>query len=236
MSFTVKTDHKPLVSLFKTFSKPPPRIENWIIRLMPYTFKVVYQPGKENGADYLSRSNPLGIKDDRSYHGEDYVNSILQRQLPQSIPTKTLQKETRKDPVLQSMIKFLQDGIFDQNNPLLKLYYANRYKFSYVNSLLMYNDRIVIPATLRNDMIVLAHEGHQGMTKTISRLRRTVWWPKMKKEVNQFVSGCHDCQVVGSRPSSTPLQMTEIPDGSWLMVGCDLCSPFPTGESLLVCV
>ena len=173
---------------------------------------------------------------DHSYHGEDYVNSILQRQLPKAIPTKTLQKETKKDPILQSMINFLQDGNFNHNDPLLKPYYANRYKFSYVNSLLMYNDRIVIPATLRNDMIILAHEGHQGMTKTVSRLRRTVWWPKMKNEVNQFISGCHDCQVVGSRPSSTPLQMTEIPDGAWLMVGCDLCGPFPTGESLLVCV
>ncbi len=140
MTFTVKTDHKPLVSLFKTSSKPPPRIENWIIRLMSYSFKVVYQPGKENSADYLSRSNPLKIKDDRSYHGEDYINSILQRQLPKSIPTKTIQKETKSDTVLQNMIKFLQDGTFDKDNVSLKPFYANRYKFSYVNKLLMYND------------------------------------------------------------------------------------------------
>ena len=40
MEFTVKTDHKPLISLFKPTSKPPPRIENWIIRLMSYNFKV----------------------------------------------------------------------------------------------------------------------------------------------------------------------------------------------------
>ncbi len=236
MNFTVKTDHKPLVSLFKTTSKPPPRIENWIIRLMAYNFNVIYQPGKENGADYLSRSNPLKIKDDRSYHGDDYVNSILQRHLPKSIPTKTLQKETENDSVLQKIINFLQDGVFDTNDIMLKPLYANRYRFSYVNKLLMYNDRIVIPTSLRNEIMILAHEGHQGMTKTVSRLRRIVWWPKMKKEVEEFVASCHDCQVVGSLPTPTPLEMTKIPDGSWIMVGCDLCGPFPSGESLLVCV
>ena len=236
MDFTVKTDHKPLVSLFKTTSKPPPRIENWIIRLMGYCFTVVYQPGKENGADYLSRSNPLKVKDDRSYHGEDYVNAILRKQLPKSIPTKTLQKETKKDKVLQHIITFLKTGSFDTNNVALKPFFANRYNFSYANKLLLYNDRIVIPTSLRENMITLAHEGHQGMTKTVSRLRRTVWWPKMKSEVEEFVARCHDCQVVGSLPTPTPLQMTEIPKESWLMVGCDLCGPFPSGESLLVCV
>ena len=48
MEFIVKTDHKPLISLFKPTSKPPPRIENWIVRLMSYNFNVVYHPGKEN--------------------------------------------------------------------------------------------------------------------------------------------------------------------------------------------
>ena len=236
MEFTVKTDHKPLVSLFKTYSKPPPRIENWIIRLMAYSFTVVYQPGKENGADYLSRSNPLKTKDERSYHGDDYINTILQHQLPKSIPTKTLQEETKKDKVLQCIVQFLLDGNFDRNNIALKPFFANRYCFSYVNNLLLYNNRIVIPKSLRNKTITLAHEGHQGMTKTVSRLRRTVWWPRMKSEVELFVAGCHNCQVVGALPLPTPLQMTDIPERSWLMVGCDLCGPFPSGESLLVCV
>ena len=169
-------------------------------------------------------------------HGEDYVNNILQQQLPKSIPTKTIQDETKKDNVLQKLIHFLQDGVFNTDDPALKPFYANRYKFSYVNNLLMYNKRLVIPPSLRNDMINLAHEGHQGITKTLSRLRRTVWWPGMTKEVKLFVASCHDCQVVGSLPKPTPLQMTEIPDASWLMVGCDLCGPFPSGESLLVCV
>ena len=59
----------------------------------------------------------------------------------------------------------------------------------------------------------------------------------MKNCVEKFVESCHDCQVVSTAlPNPTPLKMTEIPAESWLMVGCDLCGPFPSGESLLVCV
>ena len=236
MNFTVKTDHKPLVNLFKPTSKPPPRIENWILRLMSYKFDVVYHRGKENGADYLSRSNPL-LVDDRSYGKDDYINAILHAQLPKSVPKQTIQEETRKDPILQQIIEFLHNGTFDRNNEELKPYYANRFNFSIVDDLLLYNNRIVIPVLLRNQMIVLAHEGHQGMTKTVARLRQTVWWPKMKNCVEKFVESCHDCQVVSTAlPNPTPLKMTEIPAESWLMVGCDLCGPFPSGESLLVCV
>ena len=58
----MKTDHKPLVHIFTTTSKPLPRIERWMTKLMPYQFKVEYQPGPTNAADFLSRSNPVPLK------------------------------------------------------------------------------------------------------------------------------------------------------------------------------
>nr|XP_006825366.1 PREDICTED: uncharacterized protein LOC102804276 [Saccoglossus kowalevskii] len=53
--FQVTTDHKPLVPLFNTpTSKAPTRIERWILKLQEYDYKVVYQSGKLNLADYMS--------------------------------------------------------------------------------------------------------------------------------------------------------------------------------------
>ena len=54
--FTVYTHHKPLVPLFKgSTSKPPPRIEIWILQLKEYQLQVERTPGLQNPADYLSR-------------------------------------------------------------------------------------------------------------------------------------------------------------------------------------
>ena len=51
----VVTDHKLLVLLFnKSQSKPPERIENWIIKLQRYLFIVEYSPGHDNPSDYMS--------------------------------------------------------------------------------------------------------------------------------------------------------------------------------------
>lgn len=58
----------------------------------------------------------------------------------------------------------------------------------------------------------------------------------MNKDAEQYVEKYHSCQVVGKMPNPDPVTMTKIPDAAWILVGCDLCGPFPTGEHLLVCV
>ena len=214
MQFTVKTDHKPLVTLFKPTSKPPPRIERWVTQLMPYNFTVMYQPGSENGADFLSRSNPF-IEGKYQHNGDEYINTILNNSLPKAIPLKVLQAETAKDNTLQKLKSYIDKGTFNKTDKTLQPYFAIRNNISTFNNLVMFNEKIII---------------------TVQRLRRTVWWPKLKYQVEHFIKNCHDCQVVGPLPPPTPLKMTDIPEGSWLLVGCDLCGPFPTGESLLVCI
>ena len=50
------TDHRPLEIIYGSRrSKPSARIERWVLRLQPYSFQVVYKPGVDNPADYLSR-------------------------------------------------------------------------------------------------------------------------------------------------------------------------------------
>ena len=61
-TFTVLSDHKPLESLMNNAnSRPPTRIERWLMYLQQFDFKVKYLRGKINCADYLSRhAMPLG--------------------------------------------------------------------------------------------------------------------------------------------------------------------------------
>ncbi len=54
--FEVITDHKPLVSLYTSPRRPGPfRVERMRLKIQGFSFKVVYQPGKLNTADYTSR-------------------------------------------------------------------------------------------------------------------------------------------------------------------------------------
>lgn len=38
--------------------------------------------------------------------------------------------------------------------------------------------RIVIPQSLKSEELLLAHEGHEGIVKTKTRMRIKIWWPK----------------------------------------------------------
>ncbi len=55
----IKTDHQPLVSVFKQKTKSP-MMNRWILKMRDYRYQIQYKSGKRNsGADHLSM--PLRI-------------------------------------------------------------------------------------------------------------------------------------------------------------------------------
>jgi hypothetical protein len=106
--------------------------------------------------------------------------------------------------------------------------------WSYGN-LVMCNNRIIIPESLGRQMLTLAHEGHQGVVRTTSRLRSKVWWPGIDKEIEAFIRACHPCHLVGHRPQPEPLVSTVLPDGPWVELAVDLLD-VPHGNHLFVIV
>ena len=87
--FTVFTDHKPLTSIFNnTRSQLSARIERWVLRTQPYDMTVIYRPGHENPADYLS-CHP---SDREQKIAEEYINYILStnsKPMPPSLDSDT---------------------------------------------------------------------------------------------------------------------------------------------------
>ena len=102
--------------------------------------------------------------------------------------------------------------------------------------LLLRGTRIVVPKLLRDRVVRLAHEGHQGIVKTKYRLRSKVWWPGMDKEVEKFCKVCHGCQVTSGFNPPEPMSRVLPPGAPWQDCGADLLGPLPTGESILVVI
>ena len=96
--------------------------------------------------------------------------------------------------------------------------------------------RLIIPKDLRQRVINIAHEGHQGMVKTKERLRTKCWWPGMDKETEKEIRSCHECQLVSQPTKPEPMIRTKFPEGPWEDVAIDLLGPLPSGESILVVV
>ena len=67
------------------------------------------------------------------------------------------------------------------------------------DGIILRGNQIVIPSTLRADVVGLAHEGHQNADKTLSLLRQNCWFPKMRKSVLDYVESC-----LAAIPQETP--------------------------------
>ena len=101
-------------------------------------------------------------------------------------------------------------------------------------NVLLRNTRIVIPASLQARAIQLAHEGHQGISKTKALVRSKVWFLGIDTAVEDAVRHCIPCQANTNQRSAEPLNMSDLPRGPWLNLSIDFCGPIPTGQYFMV--
>ncbi|XP_071510902.1 uncharacterized protein [Diadema antillarum] len=105
-SFVVTTDHKPLLAMFNNAnSKPPIRIERWLLRLQAYNFQVQYHPGKLNPAEYMSRHPRIAQSTGSSAEeeiAEQQVSFIAAHAIPKTVTYEDLVSATSTDDVLQN--------------------------------------------------------------------------------------------------------------------------------------
>ena len=230
--FELETDHKPLECIYSKTSKPCARIERWVLRLQSFNYKVVYRPGRTNIADCLSRLN--GEDKDKSGESEDFVRFIAQSATPQYLTPKQIELESETDPELSAIRQYIRSGDWSQCK--LTGYLSVKNELCQIGKIVMRGSRIVIPHKLRNEVLMLAHEGHQGIVKTKERLRVKVWWPKIDYDAEKLCKSCHSCQVVGGFNPPEPMQRVQPPSGPWQDLAIDLLGPMPSGEYILVLV
>ena len=56
--------------------------------------------------------------------------------------------------------------------------------------------RMVIPTSLRKDMLERIHEGHLGAEKQKRLARDVMFWPSMNKDIDELAKGCGVCQKI----------------------------------------
>ena len=191
---TVYTDHKPPVAIYSNpTSKPPTRIERWTLRLQPYQITVKYRRGETNPADCLSRHlTTNAAKTTRQQKVEEYINYLATTSTPKALKTQDIEAATQADATLQAVAEAVAKDnmhlvVKRPGVDLTEFRLLERVKeelaVSSSGKLILHRTCIVIPKSLQEHVIILAHEGHQGPMKTESLLREEVWFPNIDKLV-----------------------------------------------------
>ncbi|XP_065195493.1 uncharacterized protein K02A2.6-like [Sycon ciliatum] len=217
----VFTDHKPLISIVqKPFDEVPPRLQRWLVALMPYRYSLVFVPGQQMVcADTLSRA-PLPDRTASPAEARsmaEFVSLILEA-CP--VRSKDIRQATDSDPTLSSVRQRVGTSVWSGCIQTEEPYFLLRHQLTVIEGIVMLDNRYVIPEELRPAVLRLAHEGHPGIDAFRDTLRERVWWPGLMKDANLFAEKCSECWRKRSNPAQQLLP-TEI-EGVWQKLAIDL--------------
>ncbi|XP_058444113.1 uncharacterized protein LOC131425874 [Malaya genurostris] len=213
---TVRTDHKPLISVFnKPLLSAPRRLQHMLLNLQRYNLSIEFVTGKENVvADALSRA-PLRTSDTQDEYKkldiftifEDIQGLKLTNFLSvSSSKLNEIMRETERDQHMQLIIKYIQHGwpkTVDQAPDIAKLYFNYRNELSTQDSLVFRNDRIVVPHSLRRMLIDCCHASHNGIEATLRLARANLFWPEWDFE--HVTSASHHQQCTGKAEAAVKI-------------------------------
>ncbi len=230
-NFVVQTDHKPLIPIlnYKPLAEMTPRIQRMRMRLLKFNLAAEYVKGKNLAdADALSRAPwSEATKEDEIVEQEiaAHVDTVIGN-MPATEPRiEEIRNETRADSTLQKLINVLHKGwpsTIRECPETIRQFWHCRQDITETKGLILKGSQIIIPASMRRDMLDRIHEGHLGMEKCKRRARQCVYWPNMNNQIEQKIQRCGECtKLLPSKPAE-PLLPHECPERPWQKVGSDL--------------
>jgi len=209
-SFTVETDHKPLLHVFQQRDLSAKQVR-WLEKLSRYNLRLVYKPGTTQViSDWLSRPDSPGILRPAV---DIQINNI----------EADCVSEYNNDPFFARLGRPGKSSErFHLRNGLWYLEEPGR------------TARLCVPTTqLQRKLMRELHDtptaAHPGRDRMTANLTRRFFWPHMAKHVTDFVAACPACQRSKPRSGTTPglLQPLPIPAGAWTSVSVDFMTDLP---------
>ena len=128
-----------------------------------------------------------------------------------SITWERVQEATASDETMNTLLNLIESGIPERRQDLpmeLREYHQFRDYLSTSDNVILYKHRILIPPSLREDVLKALHAAHQGVTSMVSRAEASVFWPGITPAIAQLRAECYQCnRIAPSNPSAPPMPL-----------------------------
>ncbi|XP_055586480.1 uncharacterized protein K02A2.6-like [Uranotaenia lowii] len=221
--FTIKTDHKPLVSILGHDKGIPimaaGRVQRWANFISGFKYKMKYVNSENNKPDYPSRA-PVESwelwKEDTNY-----LNFMSAHQSLPVEATKLKKFYDNDEPYSK-----LREGILQGRKVDVAQGYANVFEeLSVESGIEMRGYRVVIPEKLQRDVLKILHSSHLGINKMKSVARGSIWWPQIDSYIEDHAKTCLSCLIEQPSPPLSQLIPWELPDKPWARLHADFAGP-----------
>lgn len=232
-NLTIAVDHKPLLKVFGDRSLediPNPRLRNLKEKTLRYHFRIIHIPGvRHAAADGVSRhpvgkATPLQLPDDIAALPHDFFMAIRSNEpntaqvctqsvspateIIKSVTWNDVRLATASDPYMCRLIERIQEGFPELPHDLpgeLRPYHQFRENLTEFDGVCLYKDRVIIPPSLRDQILTVLHSAHQSVTMMCSRAESSFFWPGMTPAITELRARCSSCnRMAPSQPGAPP--------------------------------
>ena len=170
---TVAADHKPLTRLID--SRILDEIANTKLfrlkqRTLPYSFHIIYLSGKINLAADAASHHPLGNVNEltKGDTKESFIAAAIPRdsESMSSVTWDRLASKTAKDFGMQALTEVIHSGCPDDCtlNDTALTYWRYPYSLYEIDSVVIYDDCVVLSPALRDTTLAALHLAHQDVS------------------------------------------------------------------------
>ena len=216
----VSVDHKPLVKIMG--DKPLEKIDNLRVqrlkeRIMRFRFQIKYTPGKLHVAPDATSRNPvtLPIDDDFERGIESRVAANFCTDQLKSITWERVKEAVATDHKYQALIELVRDGFPEKKQEVigsLRIFWPMREELCIVGGIVAKGQKILVPQSLRSEVLEGLHSAHQGVTGMAANANQRLFWPGFNADLNMTRAQCGRCNERAPSQAAEPLLPPEEPD------------------------
>ena len=124
-----------------------------------------------------------------------------------AVTWERVQEETWLDESMRNLIGAIKNGLNDMSMEEAKEglanYWRHRHRLSILDDIIMMGKRIVIPLSLRKEVLAHLHGAHQGVSQMTARAQASVFWPGITSDIARTRDNCGMCDTVAPSQPST---------------------------------
>ena len=134
-----------------------------------------------------------------------------------AITLEKVETAAQHDDIYRKLLATIRAGFPNSRHatdPQLRDYWQVRHRLSCLSNIALLDKRIVIPQSLRKQILETLHSAHQGVCGMKARAAQCVYWPGMDASIRNYRSMCTapTCTTHGPSNQAEPIVLTPLPE------------------------
>ena len=234
--FTLRTDHRPLITIFGSNKGLPvmasARMQRWALILSAFEYTIEYVKGSKNEADSISRMPQQSCENEAIENS--YIN-FIEADKKFNINFKDIARETRRDLVLSRVAEYILNGTLSNVKDEKFTPFREKYmQLTVEHDCILWGYRTIIPEKLKLNILQELHSSHLGIVKTKALARSYIWWPGLDKDIENLIKNCLPCQKLQPSPEKGNLIPWTPSDSVWSRIHIDFAGPIKNFYFLVI--